>query len=82
MANSKELKFEITNHLGVVNKLAGSWSVELNLVSWNGGDPKYDLRPWSPDHKKMGKGITMSEEALRGLKKVIDKEIAFLDSDD
>lgn len=82
MAVSKELKYEIINHIGVVSKQSGGWIVELNRVSWNGGEPKYDLRSWSPDHQKMGKGITLTEEALRGLKKVVDDEIAFLDSEE
>ena len=82
MAASKELKYEIINHIGVVSKQAGGWNVELNRISWNGGEPKYDLRSWSPDHQKMGKGITLTKEALRGLKKVVDDEITFLDSEE
>lgn len=39
------------------------WNKELNLISWNGREPKYDIREWSPEHDKMGKGITLSEEA-------------------
>ncbi len=82
MAYQKELKYEIINNIGVVSVLNGGWQKELNRVSWNGGDPKYDLRDWSPDHSKMGKGITLTEDELRSLKKVIDAEIAFLDSDE
>ena len=79
MAAPKEVKFEIINHIGVVLQQSGGWSIELNRISWNGGEPKYDLRSWSSNHEKMGKGITLTEEALRELKKVIDSEIAFLD---
>ena len=43
----------------------------MNLVSWNGVDPKYDLRDWAPNHEKMGKGITLTEEELRELKEII-----------
>lgn len=82
MAYQKELKYEIINNIGVVAELNGGWKKELNRVSWNGGDPKYDLRDWSPDHSKMGKGITLTEDELRSLKMVIDAEITFLDSDD
>lgn len=82
MAASKELKYEIINHIGVISELSGGWNVELNRISWNGGEPKYDLRSWSADHQKMGKGVTLTEDALRSLHKVIAKEIAFLDSDD
>ena len=52
---------------------------ELNLVSWNGRKAKYDIREWSPDHEKLGKGVTLSEEELRALGKLIDQEIKRLD---
>ena len=44
---------------------------ELNKVSWNGGAPKYDIRDWAPEHEKMGKGVTLSEEELEKLKELI-----------
>jgi len=77
----KELKYEIINHVGVVSVQSSGWQKELNRVSWNGGAPKYDLRDWSPNHEKMGKGITLTESDLRALKKIVDTEIEFLDSD-
>jgi len=81
MAMEKELKYEIINHVGVVSVQSSGWQKELNRVSWNGGAPKYDLRDWSPNHEKMGKGITLTESDLRALKKIVDTEIEFLDSD-
>ena len=81
MATQKELKYEIINSVGVVAEQPSGWKKELNRVSWNGGEPKYDLRDWSPDHKKMGKGITLTEGELRSLKTIIDEEINFLDAD-
>ena len=54
--------------------------MEFNRVIWNGRDPKYDIRAWGPNREKMGKGITLTEDELRKLKELIDKEIAFLDS--
>ena len=54
-----ELKYEITEHLGVLSQRTG-WSKELNLVSWNDRDPKFDIRDWSPDKAKMSKGITLT----------------------
>ena len=81
MAAQKELKYEIINSVGVVAEQPSGWKKELNRVSWNGGEPKYDLRDWSPDHKKMGKGITLTEGELRSLKTILDEEINFLDAD-
>ena len=76
-----EFKYEIINSIGVIGEGSRGWKKELNRVSWNGGEPKYDLRDWAPDHEKMGKGITMTETELRALKKLIDAEIDLLDED-
>lgn len=82
MASSKdELKYEIINSIGVVSTTTSGWNLELNRVSWNGKEPKYDLRSWSPDHKKMGKGVTMSEDELISLCSLLNKEIEFLKND-
>lgn len=61
-----DIPFEITEELGVLSESAKGWRKEINLVSWNGGMPKYDIRDWAPGHEKMGKGVTLTkEEAVR-----------------
>ena len=45
---------------------------EIKLISWNGKEPKYDIREWSPDGDKMGKGVTLSKSEMRELKKLLD----------
>lgn len=62
-----DIKFKIKKHIGVLSESSKGWKKELNFISWNEGAPKYDLRDWSPDHVKMGKGITMTEEELEEL---------------
>ena len=62
-----EFQFEIVEEIGVLSENAKGWKKELNLISWNGGEPKYDIRDWGPDHEKMGKGITLSEEEAKQL---------------
>ena len=79
MAFQKELKFEIINNVGVIAEQSSGWKKELNRISWNGCEPKYDIRDWSPDHEKMGKGVTLTEAELRALKTIIDEEIKLLD---
>lgn len=74
-----ELKFEIANELGVISEGSKGWRFEFNRIIWNDRDPKYDIRSWGPNHEKMGKGITLSEDELRKLKKLIDNEVAILD---
>ncbi len=61
-----DFKYEIVEELGVISESSKGWTKELNLVSWNGAQPKYDIRDWAPEHQKMGKGITLTkEEALQ-----------------
>lgn len=67
-----EIKFEIKEHIAVLSESAKGWRKELNLISWNGGAPKYDLRDWSPNHEKMGKGITLSLEEVQKLKDILN----------
>lgn len=69
MAN--EFKFEIVERIAVLSESSKGWTKELNLVSWNDRDPKYDIREWSPDGSKMGKGITLSNEEAAVLKKAL-----------
>lgn len=63
-----DIKYEITRHITTLSTSPKGWTKELNLVSWNDKDPKYDIRDWSPDHEKMGKGVTLSREELDALK--------------
>ncbi len=68
-----DIKYEITENLGTLSESNKGWIKELNLVSWNDRDPKYDIRDWSPDHEKMGKGVTLSREELLSLKKLLNQ---------
>jgi len=67
-----EIKYEIIKNIGVHSKSGSGWTKELNLISWNDRDAKYDLRDWSPDREKMGKGVTLSREELSALKEVLN----------
>ena len=69
-----ELKFEITERIGVLSENAKGWTKELNKVSWNEREPKYDLRDWNPDHSRMGKGITLTDEEVETLKAILNGE--------
>lgn len=67
-----DIKYEIIKNIGVLSKAGSGWAKELNLVSWNDREPKYDLRDWSPDREKMGKGVTLSREELLALKELLN----------
>lgn len=66
-----DFKYEIVEELGILSENAKGWRKELNLISWNGATPKYDIRDWAPEHEKMGKGVTLSEEELKAIKELI-----------
>ena len=67
-----DFKYDIVENLGVLSENTKGWTKELNLISWNGAKPKYDLRDWGPEHEKMGKGITLSNEEFEALKQIIN----------
>lgn len=69
----KEFDFTIVDALGVLSTSPKGWTKELNLISWNGREPKYDIRDWAPEHAKMGKGVTLSEEEIGALKKLLSE---------
>lgn len=66
-----EFKYEIVKELGVISENARGWTKELNLVSWNDREPKYDIREWAPEHERMGKGVSLTEEELLTLAELI-----------
>ena len=70
----KEFDFTIVDELGVLSTSPKGWTKELNLISWNGREPKYDIRDWAPEHAKMGKGVTLSEEEIGALKKLLSEK--------
>jgi hypothetical protein len=67
-----EIKFEIKATVGVLSESAKGWTKELNLISWNEKEPKYDLRDWAPEHGKMGKGVTLTVAELKALREILN----------
>jgi hypothetical protein len=68
---STEIKYEILKTIGIISETTKGWKKELNFVKWNDRDPKYDLRDWSPDRSKMGKGVTLTPEEIKKLASLI-----------
>ena len=67
-----EIKYEIVKKVGVLSKSASGWAKEVNLISWNDRDAKYDIRDWSADGSKMGKGVTLTWEELMALRELLN----------
>lgn len=67
-----DIKFEIKETVGVISQGAKGWKKELNLISWNDKEAKYDIRDWDSEYKKMGKGVTLSTEELKKLRDILN----------
>ena len=74
-----DIKYEIVKKIGVISKANSGWAKELNLISWNDREAKYDIRDWSAEvssegsaSRKMGKGVTLSKEELLTLRELLN----------
>lgn len=67
-----DIKYEILKTFGILSESAKGWKRELNYISWNNREPKYDIRDWAPEYEKMGKGITLSKEELKELRDLLN----------
>lgn len=72
----EKVTFNVVRHIGVLSEGRGGWRKELNLLSWNGRDPKYDIRDWGPEREKVGKGTTITKEEALKLAALISAEFA------
>ena len=68
-----EFKYEITERIAVLSTNARGWERQLNMISWNDHEPKYDIRDWSPDDSKMSKGISLSHDEMAVLKDILNE---------
>lgn len=68
-----DFTYEIVEELGVISEYGNGKTKELNRISWNGREPKYDIREWSPNHERMGKGVTLTPDELKALKELLDQ---------
>ncbi len=69
-----ELKYEIISHIAIISENKKGWTKELNLISWNEREAKFDIREWDTEHEKMSKGITLTKEEILKLKDIL-KEV-------
>lgn len=68
-----DFTYEIVEEIAVLSENDKGWRKELNLIAWNGREPKFDIRDWAPNHEKMGKGVTLTQEELKQLGVVLSK---------
>ena len=60
----KEIQYKIVKEIAVLSASDSGYTKEINLISWNGREPKYDIRSFSPNREKCGKGITVGQQIL------------------
>ncbi len=70
-----EVTFNIEQYIGVISAKVDGWAKELNLVSWNGGETKYDIREWNEDHTRMSRGITLTPEEMCRITKMLEGRV-------
>jgi hypothetical protein len=68
-----DIKYEIKESIGALSESPKGWKKELNLISWNDKESKFDIRDWDPEHKKMGKGVTLTNEELKKLRDILNE---------
>lgn len=78
---SDNISYKIIRNIGVLPNDGKSWNKKLKLVSWNEAEPKYDLRPWNPEDRRLGRGVTMTENELRSLFEIIRQELVHLEEE-
>ena len=72
-----EHKFEIYKHIGDISHPNNGWTKELNYISWDDREPVYDIRTWSNDHTKYGKGVTITAGEMKALQSLIKDKVMF-----
>ena len=71
----KDIQYEIVKEIAVLSASNSGYTKEINLISWNGKEPKYDIRSFSPNREKYGKGITLTADETAALFKAFQKEL-------
>lgn len=67
-----DIKYEVIESIAILSDTSKGWTKEFKLISWNDKEPKYDIRDWSPDGQKMGKGVTLTKEEIVKLKTILN----------
>ena len=71
----KEIQYEMIKEIAVLSTSDSGYTKEINMISWKGNEPKYDIRNFSPNREKCGKGITLTADEAAALLKALQKEL-------
>ena len=72
----KDIQYEIIKEIAVLSTSDSGYTKEINLISWNGKEPKYDIRSFSPNREKCGKGVTLTETEVGKLLAALEKALS------
>ena len=70
---AKTITLDILEEMGDLSIGSNGWKKQLTYTSWNGREPKFDLRSWDEEHQSMTKGITLTKEELIKLKEILNE---------
>ena len=76
------IRFDLMERIGVLSRKDNGWTREVNIVAWNDGPGKVDIREWDPDHKRMTRGVTLFEDEAEKLTKVLAKRYGLMFQED
>lgn len=65
-----DFSYNIIQNITTISQ-RGTWSLELNLISWGGRPATFDLRKWNEDHSRMSKGISLTRDEVKALGKFL-----------
>ena len=77
MDNEEKFEYSVIRHVCTLSGEDTSVTKELNIISFAGNKPKYDLRSWKtyPDGtRKLLKGVTLTDSEMKILKAAIIAE--------
>ncbi|MGT2666530.1 YdbC family protein [Streptococcus rifensis] len=69
--NHEPIRFKLVKHIATLSTAKTGWKKELNVISWNDAEPKYDIRSWKDDRSRVGKGVTLFEDEMKVLKEAV-----------
>lgn len=72
----KDIQYEIVKEIAVLSTSDSGYTKEINLISWNGKEPKYDIRSFFPNREKCGKGVTLTEAEAKKLLVALQKVLS------
>ena len=75
---NNKVRYEVVERIGVLNRKKSGWTREVNVVAWNGNEPKVDIREWDPQHERMSRGVTLLEEEAEVLAKYLARRYGLI----